>query len=264
MADRLLTPPEAVLLIKPSSSAAPLSIQAALLALLGMGHVTISEKSGLLRKRMLVVRSNDEPLPMHLAAVRNALRDYRPNSDGLDGNQVIHALQRRFGLGYGRYVRDHLAPGLAERGLLTAERRKFLGLIPYMRYARTARGEAIARPLDRLIEAADGLKQLIKTDPERALHLVRSAGVLLIMSAKARSQLPALRKLIEQRGEDSPALTFAYVSDEPEAEWDVILDIGDIVISEGALDLLESIDAVGDVSAGDGGSSDGGDGGGGD
>lgn len=265
MVQSLLTPAEAALLIEPRTGSSPRCMQAALLALLGLGHIEFSEKNGPSEKRRLTVRRSDEALPLHLAAVRNALRDYRHGDGSLSSTQVIHALQQRFGLGYGRFVKDHVAPALIERGLLSSERRKFLGLIPYVRFSRTVRGDALAAPLLRLMRAADDLAMLIAADPERALRLVRSAGILLIMSPKARRQLPALRKLIEQRGDDYPVLTFTYVSDEPEAEWEQILELGDIVLSEETLDLLDSIDAVGDFAGGaDGGSSgDGGDGGGG-
>lgn len=86
------------------------------------------------------------------------------------------------------------------------------------------------------------------------------------MSSKARREMPALRKLVAERGGDAPALTFAYVEDEPEAEWDQILDLGEILFSEDGLDLFDSLDLAVDFTAGaDGGSSDGGgDGGGGD
>lgn len=261
MARPSLSPAEAAFLIEPRASSASRCLQAALLTLLGHGHIAFGAKTSIFAERRLRLSPGDgAALADHVAVVRAALADYRPGTAELSRGQVVHALQKKFGLGYGRYVRDHVAPALIGSGLITAERRKFLGLVPFTRYARTTRGAALAAPLLRLMRAADDLPAMIEADPDRALHLVRSAGVLLVMSPTARRQIPKLRKLFDARGDDSPALSFAYVSDEPEAEWEQILEIGDIVLSDEALDLFDSIDAVADFTASDG-SSDGGDGG---
>lgn len=263
MGDRLLSAPQAAFLIEPAASSAARCLQAALLTLLGRGHVEFGEKESVFSDRMLHLRIGDgEPLPSHVAVVKASLADYKPGMSGLKRTQVVHALQKRFGLGYGRYIRDHLAPTLVERALVTTERRKFIGLFPYTRYQRTSRGYALAAPLLRLMKAADELPEMIEADPDRALHLVHSAGVLLVMSPTARRQIPALKKLIETRDGDSPTLSFAYVSDEPEAEWETILDLGDIALSDEAVDLFDSLDAAGDFTSGGDGGSDGGDGGG--
>lgn len=261
-----LSPAEAVLLIEPRTSAARVCLQAALLTLLGHGHIAFDRPAGRFQSPTLRLEAGDgRPLPPHVDAVKAALSDYKPGCTSLSRLHVVHALQKRFGLGYGRFVRDHVAPPLVARGLLASERRRFLGLFPYTRYERTASGSALAAPLLRVVKAADDLPSMIAADPDRALHLVRTAGVLLLLSPKARRQVPAIRQLLAERGGDSPALTFAYVSDEPEAEWEQILDLGDIVLSDEGLDLFDSLDVVGDFTAGsDGGSSDGGDGGGGD
>lgn len=265
MADKRLAAAHAAFLIAPASGSAPGCLQAALLTLLGRGFIAFEEKTSRFGEPQLLLRDGDgEPLAPHLAVVRDALESHKPGRPRLSRNEVVHALQKRFGLGFRRYVGQHLAPSLAARGLIVESRRKWLGLFPYTHYERTAAGDALAAPLLRLMRAADDLPALIEADPDRALHLIRSAGVLLVMSPKARRQIPRLRKLLETRGEDSPSLTFVYVADEPEAEWEQILDLGDIMLSEEGLDLFDSIDIVGDFTAGgDGGSSDGGDGGGG-
>ena len=255
-----LLPAEAAFCRADQSSAAR-CLQAALLALLGQGHIEFGEESGIFTERKLHLMEGDgRPLAPHLAAMKAALDDYKPGIRSLKRSHVIHALQKRFGLGYGRFVRDHLAPSLIERGLIVADRRRFSAVSLHALRA-TMRGPH-SRALLRLMRAADELPVMIKADPDRAIHLIRSAGVLLVMSPKARRQIPKLRKLIETRGGDAPSLSFAYVSDKPEAEWETILEIGDIALSDEAIDLFDSLDSVGDFTSGDGGS-DGGDGGGG-
>lgn len=265
MADPRMSPAEAAFLVEPSVSSAGRCLQAALLTLLGQGHVEFGEKGSLLSDRMLHLRLGDgRPLPQHIAAVRNALRDYRSGTSSLTRTHVIHALQKRFGLGYGRYVHDHVAPALIERGHLRLERKRFLGLIPYRHYERTTQGYGAAAPLRRLIDEIDDLPSWIAADPDRALAMARSAGILLILSPKARRQIPKLRKLVQSRDGDGSSVTYVYTSDEDDGHWNQVIDLGDMQLGDDAFDLFDSVDAAGDFTSGDGGSDGGGDGGGGD
>lgn len=263
----LLTPAEAALLIAPSGNSGGKCLQAGLLHLLGSGHIALELKQSVWRQHQLRVLAGDgTALSRHLASLKAALAGYK-SAPLLTSSQVIHALQKKFGLGYRRFIHDELAPSLLARGLLTYEDRKFLGLIPYRRYRRTPAGEALAAPLSRLMKAVDDLPRLVDKDPAKARLVARSAGVLLVLSPTARKQIPKLKALFEEGRSDGGGETtfaFSYLSDEPEAEWETVLDLGEIALELDAASFFESLDAIGDFTGDSDGGSDGGDGGGGD
>lgn len=264
---RLLTPAEAGLLLDPGTDVAGKCIQAGLLSLLDAGRIKFERSPGLFRQPALRLLSGSRgsltPLPSHLQALEHALVAYG-KGDRLVSTQVVRALQKSFGSDFGRYVHEELAHGLIRRDLLVREDYKWLGLFNRVRYRRTARGDALAMPIERLMAAVEDLPSLIASDPERAIRLARSAGVLLIMSRKARRQIPRLQKLLANRGDDPAGLAYFSLETDGEADWDQLLELGDMALAFEVGDLFEMIDAVGDFTSGDGGSSDGGgDGGGG-
>jgi len=256
-----LLPAEAALLVEPSRSSAPQCIQAALLTLLGRGHIAIEEQGRFLKTRFLRVRPGDgEPLPRHLATLKNAL-DVYTRFGMVRSDQAVRSLQKAFGNDFRNYVHDILAPPLISRGLLKREERKFLGLIPYFHYERTIAGEAKARPLIRLIEEAGGIKKLIKSDPDRAIRIAQAAGVLLVLSPAAKAQIPKLKALMADRGSDGGG--YYIDGSSAESDWQFGVDLGSFDFSADIGGWLDSIGSVGDFTGGDGGG-DGGDGGGGD
>lgn len=266
MEKRLLTPAEAGLLLAPGADVAGKCIQAGLLSLLDAGRIEFERSSNPFKRSALrLSRSSGDlatPLPSHIEALERALVDHG-KGDRLVSTQVVQAFQKRFGYGYGRYLHDVLAPGLIKRDLLVREDYKWLGLFSRVRYRRTARGDALAVPIERLMAQIGHLPSLIAADPERAIRLARSAGVLLIMSPKARRQIPKLRKLLAKRGDGSAPAYLPLETDE-EADWDQLLELGDMALDFDVGALFEMIDAVGDFTSGDSSSSDGGgDGGGG-
>lgn len=265
---RLLTPAEAALLLAPTSGTATKCLQAGLLSLLGAGRISIVPSTSVFKQTVLLLNHSgaltSDPLPAHLVALEQALLTYG-NGNRLVSSEVLHALQKRFGIGFGRYVHDQVAPGLIKRDLLTRTDRKWLGLFPRIRYDRTARGDALTAPIQRLMFAVEKVPSLINSDPDQAIRIARSAGVLLVMSPKARRQIPALRKLLAERGEDSASLTYVPLENDREPEWEQVLELGDMALEFDIGALFDGLDAVGDfTSGGDSSSSDGGDGGGGD
>lgn len=255
------------MLIAPATSTATKCIQAGLLSLLGAERIALEKKSSPFKQSALVLNSpamsSTNSLPRHLVVLERALRDYGKGKR-LVSSEVLHALQKRFGYGYVRYLQDEVAPGLIERNLLIRRDSKWLGLLRRVTYQRTPRGEALAAPLQRLMLAIEKMPSLLTTDPEQAIRLARSAGILLVMSPKARRQIPRLRKLLDDRGEDWAALAIMPVASEREREGEQVLELGDMALAFDAESLFDCLAAVGDfTSGGDSSSSDGGDGGGG-
>lgn len=269
MDQMLLTPAEAVLLLAPKSGSAIKCLQAALLSLLSTGRIAIEQSSSPFKELAILLTKKapptETPNPSHLKAVEETLIAY-DGGDRLVSSKVIHALQKRFGYGFERYVHEEIAPGLIERGLVVRKDGKWLGLFPRISYERTARGTAIASPLGRLMSAVNRVPSLIETNPNEALNIALSAGALLIMSTTARRQIPVLRKLLAERGDDFAPMAYLPL-DSGEEDPDAIgklLDIVDIALSIEFETLFDGIDAVGDfTSGGESSSSDGGDGGGG-
>lgn len=267
MDKRLITPAEATLLLAPSSRTASRCLQAGLMSLLGAGRIAVEPSESVFRGPALLLRPTPAadalPLPGHLAALEQALASYRSGTR-LTRSEVLHALQKRFGYGFGRYVQDEVAPGLIKRGMLERVDDRWLGLFPRIRYRRSPRGEALAAPLERLMAAVETVPSLIETDPRQALRLARSAGVLLVMSPEARRMLPALRKVSAERGEDAAPLAYMPIESERENEWDQVLELGDMALEFDLDTLFDGLDAMADLTSGaDSSSADGGDGGGG-
>lgn len=256
-----LLPAEAALLIEPGRATAPQCIQAALLTLVGRGHIAIEEQGRFLKTRYLRLRPGEgEPLPRHLATVKNAI-DVDARFGMVRSDQVVRSLQRAFGNDYRKYVHDILAPPLISAGLLERQEKKFLGLIPYYEYERTAAGDARVGRLVRLIEEAGGMKKLIRTDPDRAMLIAHLAGILLVLSPAARLQLPKLKAMMAERGDGSGAYYVDSGSDE--AGLQLSVDVGSIDFSSDIGSMLDGLCSVGDFTGGDGGGEGGGDGGGG-
>lgn len=269
MERRLITPAEAALLLAPAGGTAAKCIQAGLLSLLDAGRIAFEQGPGPLKRVVLILLPLDAArrgsLPAHLEALGRALAAHSRGTR-LDPPEVVRCLQRAFGVSFRRFVHDEVAPSLIKRGLLTRTDGRWFGLFPRIIYRRTPAGEALAAPLERLKDAIDDLPALIKRDPDAALRLARSAGVMLVMSPTARRQIPALRALFDQRGGDSGITAYVAIDsggedDERIGHW---LDIGDLALEFDLPSLFDSIDAVGDATGGgDGGGSDGGGNGGG-
>ena len=264
MASELLSPAEAALLLELSSFSGSKCLQAALLTLLGRGHVELGETGKIFTHRTLRVRDGDgEALPPHVAAVKHAMM-----AEGrhriLRSNEVAKALQKAFGSDYRRYVHDKVAPELIARGLLRRKDRKFLGLIPYVKYQRTLSGESRAKRLSELMEELGGMKRLLRENPYRARRLAESAGVLLVLSPAAKAQLPKIKDLLDRGSADGGPSHVAFTdsSDDQSSGWELGVDVGGFSFATDAVGMLDGIGSAGDFTGGDGGG-DGGDGGGG-
>jgi hypothetical protein len=264
MASELLSPAEAALLLEPSSFSGGKCLQAALLTLLGRGHVEIGETGTFLTHRTMRVRDGDgEALAPHIAVVKHALM-----AEGrhrvLKASEVARTLQRAFGSDYRQYVHEKLAPELIGGGLLRREDRKFLGLIPYVKYHRTVEGQRRADRLAELMGELGNMKRLVRDNPYRARRLAEAAGVLLVLSPAARAQAPKLKAMLERETDGgSSHVSYSDSSDGGSTEWEIGVDVGDMSFATDAFTLFDGVASVGDFTGGDGGG-DGGDGGGGD
>ena len=270
MERRLITAAEAALLLTPKSSTAGRCIEAAMLTLLGAGLIDIERSTGLFKEAALrlTTPSAGRPasLPGHVTAVEQALAAYG-KGDRLNSSQVNAALQKSFGSGYIRYVHDEVAPGLIKRGLLQRTNSKLLGIFPKIRYERTPSGAALIGPIERLMAALDKVPSLIRSDPDEALRLALSAGVLLVMSSAAREKIPKLRKLLSARSGDSGGIVYAASggaedSEIGQGELGQAFQLGDMALAFNLLSLFDGVQAVSEFTSG-GDGSDGGDGGGG-
>jgi hypothetical protein len=267
MTAELLSPAEAALLLDPSSSSGGKCLQAALLALLARDHIRIGETDGFFKYRTMLVRDGDgEALPPHLSVVKHVLM-----AEGrhrvLKSNEVAAALHKAFGSNYRRYVHDKLAPGLISRGLITREDRKWLGLIPYVKYERTAEGERRNAKVAALMDELSDMKQLVRHEPDRARRLAEAAGVLLVLSPAARAQAAKLEEMVRRQdtgsdGGGTTGGTYAERADEDSSGWELGVDIGNFSFGTDAFAMLDGVSSVGDFTGGDGGDG-GGDGGGG-
>jgi hypothetical protein len=180
----------------------------------------------------------------------------------LRSNEVAKVLQKTFGSDYRRYVHDTVAPELISRGLLRREDRKFLGLIPYVKYQRTVSGESRAKRLAELMDELGGMKRLLRENPNRARRLAESAGVLLVLSPAAKAQLPKIKELLDRGSADgSSHVAFIDSSEDGSSGWELGVDIGGYSFATDAVGMLDGIGSAGDFTGGDGGG-DGGDGGG--
>lgn len=268
MHKRLLTPAEAVLLLAPAGATAKKCIEAALLSLLDCGRIAVEQSSNPFKQPALMLTAptaaTAAALPSHLAAVEQALLGY-DKGNRLVASQVLHALQKRFGHGFTRYVHREVAPSLMSRAMLSRTDSKWLGLFRRTVYRRLPPGDELAAPLERLMAAVERMPSLIRSDPEQALRLARSAGVLLILSPRARRKIPKLRKLLAERGDNGASVIYVPLESDREHEWEQVLELGDMALAFDLDSLFDGLDAVGDFTSGaDGGSSEGGDGGGGD
>ena len=264
MASELLSPAEAALLLEPSAFSGNKGLQAALLMLLSRGHVALGETGKWSKRRTLRVRDgNEDGLPHHVAAVKHVLMA-EGRDRVLQSTEVAKALQSAFGSDYRRYVHDNLAPELIQRGLLTREDRRFLGIFPYVKYRRTASGEARARHLSALMDELGQMKRLVRSSPDRAISLAMAAGVLLVLSPAARAQIPKLRDMLERSGDGGSSHVAVAGSDDGSSGWQVGVDVGELSFATDALGMLDGICSAGDFSGGGDGGDGGGDGGGGD
>lgn len=266
MARSLLTQSEAAFLLAPSGRAGGDCIRAALLSLISQGRIAVAGKSTPYASLELILGSDSGPdgLAPHQRAVEMALREYR-DGKRLSASDVLAALQKRFGHGFGRYVHDHVAPELIELGHVVRIDSKWLGLLARTRYDLTAKGQAVVAPLRRELASLDDLPALVKANPAYALQLAHSAGVMLVLSPIARRQLPRLRKLMAQRNDEPGTIVIAGsdassgVAGFESHGWTGGFD------GCGLLDGVSAVcDATADGGSGDGGGADGGgDGGGG-
>ena len=234
-----------------------------MLTLLGRGHIAIEEEGRFFKHRYIRLRTGDgEPLPRHLATVKNAI-DVYTRFGMVRSDQVVRSLQKAFGNDYRHYIHDILAPPLIARGYLKRDERRFLGLIPYFHYERTMAGDARVGTLARLIDEAGGMKKLIRTDPDRAIRIAQMAGVMLLLSPAAKAQIPRLKALMADRASDAGGGYYVEGGSD-DSDWQLHVDVGSFDFSADVGGWFDDIGSIGDFTGGDGGGGDGGgDGGGG-
>lgn len=161
-----------------------------------------------------------------------------------------------------RWLRDVVAAGLVDDGLLVAERTKMLGILPRTCYVATVQGELERQRLAAHLTAVDALREPGLRDP---VPVIAAAGASVLLAQEVWPLLSDVRRARRASADTARSDGGSGGDDGWDLPDGVDLDLGGLGdLDLGALDALDSaFDGIGaDVSGGaDGG---GGDGGGGD
>lgn len=261
-----LSPLDVLVLRDPNAPVGPRAMRLALRLLAARGLITDASTaparwSGGQRRLRVAPTAGD--LPPALAAVAGAIRGpAAPGEVVLATTELIRRLQRAFGVGYPRFLRDQLRLPLVARGLLVVETYKQLWVFTRRRYRFTEAGLHVRARVDRDVAALDGLPALLTNAPQRAARVAASLGALVLLDDALRPHHAALAAAMREHGASDvagAAGAMELLEDEERRErWaDGIDALGHVDWG----DAFDTIDGVGDAfDAGDGG--DGGDGGG--
>lgn len=192
----------------------------------------------------------------HLGALLDALAPaLRTGERGVTMAELVKLARKAFGQGLERFNAKSVRPDLVARGLLAAERVRFLALIPYTRYRRTASGEALNGELQNQLRQARQLPDLLARDPASAAALALALGGSLLLVEELRPHLGALGDALRHHavaGDTGGALESEGFELGFEFEGDAFDSLGD---------ALDAFDAEFDDATSDS-DGDGGDGGG--
>ena len=158
---------------------------------------------------------------------------------------------------------------LEERGFYRRERRCFLGIIPYQRWALSRSGEAAREQLKltmRLGESQFG--RWVDREPNRALAYLGLVGPAVLLMEPLHLDLQRLREVQDRTGDGVGSSGTSGDSQGEESSGEDAPDSGDLDLDIGGFDL--DFDVLGDLggafdaidSGMDAGGGDGGDGGG--
>lgn len=233
------------------------------------------EKSGLFRtKKVAVLRKGEGTTDNEvLLAVRDLYftsgKSVYP--DGVPGVEVKSLAERgsqqyRSRKGFAEAV---VMKALEERGFYRRERRSFLGIIPYQRWALSRSGEAAREQLKltmRLGESQFG--RWVDREPNRALAYLGLVGPAVLLMEPLHPDLQRLREVQDRTGDGVGSSGTSGDSQGEESSGEDAPDSGDLDLDIGDFDL--DFDVLGDLggafdaidSGMDAGGGDGGDGGG--
>jgi hypothetical protein len=158
---------------------------------------------------------------------------------------------------------------LEERGFYRRERRSFLGIIPYQRWALSRSGEAAREQLKltmRLGESQFG--RWVDREPNQALAYLGLVGPAVLLMEPLHPDLQRLREVQDRTGDGVGSSGTSGDSQGEESSGEDAPDSGDLDLDIGGFDL--DFDVLGDLggafdaidSGMDAGGGDGGDGGG--
>jgi len=233
------------------------------------------EKSGLFRtKKGAVLRKGEGTTDNE---VLSAVRDLNFTSgksvypDGIPGVEVKSLAERASQQYSSRkgFAEAVVMKALEERGFYRRERRSFLGIIPYQRWALSRSGEAAREQLKltmRLGESQFG--RWVDREPNRALAYLGLVGPAVLLMEPLHPDLQRLREVQDRTGDGVGSSGTSGDSHSEESSGEEALDSGDLDLDIGDFDL--DFDVLGDLggafdavdSGVDAGGGDGGDGGG--
>jgi hypothetical protein len=269
-----LTPAEARVLPDPDGHVGPDALLAAARLLLATGALRAEPRDekrwwGTDRRLCLSVPDGRTPRAPHLLALRDALAEAAQKGPCLAPTEILHHLQKAFGVGYGGFL-DAVRADLEERGLVHRTEHRTLG-IRRRRWERTGPGESALAALEGRLAEARTIPELLGHDPARAAAVAVGLGGLLLAFDELRPHYPELAEALRRHGEDRADTTWLSTLDAGGTALGVASETGLIdgltdTLTDGLSGALDALDALGsafDVGF-DGGSADGGDGGGGD
>jgi hypothetical protein len=267
-ADEDLTPAEALVLLEPNKVSGRSVVRTSLLHLAAAGYLRAEVQAkrswlGTGGGTRLVRTDAAGPLPDHLAGVLNALFPPAKSEASLSPAEVTSRLQRAFGYDYARYLALHIRPLLLSKALLSVEEYRWMRIVPRRRYLHTDAGMRLRERIGTRLRGADGLPELLRSDPRRAAAAAAGLGGLVLIAEGLRPHLGELANAA--RSEPSITLIATLEADEDERRnaWlegaDLFAEVDWGAILDAVSGVGDAFDAGGDSAGGDGG----GDGGGG-
>jgi hypothetical protein len=243
-----LSPGEAVVLLALRRSKPRDALKVTLLSLIARGYLLIEQVPRRWRifgktAHFRVVR-NDPPAAPHEAAVFEAIRHAEARGYGKVWRALSDA-QNRFGTDYRHLKYRHIMPELVGRGLVIERVERVLGLFRRTLHALTPGGEVVRAEIERKIEQARRIPELLKTDPKDAAAIALAAGGMIFLVPELKSHYAELGRVVHAEsasGGGEYEVSFSIGDGQSTLSFGTLLDSAFDVIDSGA----SALDAGGD------------------
>ena len=195
-----LTPAESLVLLDTVKSTGREAVKVTLMSLLAQGVVAVVqiEKKRLIGTKKIAAVRLAKPVPPdappHVAAMAEVVRVVESEGGGMDA--LAARAQKLFGAKLETFKTGHVIPALLGRGLVREEIVKTMVFFKRKTWPVTPAGQMEKNRLDRVIEDARRLPELLDTDKTQAAAIVLAAGGALLLLPELKpfyGQLAALR-----------------------------------------------------------------------